>query len=327
MISDLNAILTLYPSIAQPTLPPEPLGNAGGLSGARLWRYRSGLGLLVARAWPPDGPDRAVLEEIHAWLSATDPLGFVPVPIPGRDGRTLYEHHDRLWEITPWMPGAASANQPSSSLIRAGFAALAAFHQRLAPLRVSGNSPGILARLREIDHLLGGGFTAIAHALDMQSADPLCPVAREWLGLARGAAASIQVVLKREACAVIELQPCLRDVRPDHLLFTGDRLTGLIDFGAMGIDTVAGDLARLASEWLGRDLSLRASGVQSYAGIRPISATETALIDVFERSALLLGGAHWIRWHFLERRAFTDPTAVARGLEKGLERLKSLVGI
>ncbi|MCA1685109.1 MAG: phosphotransferase, partial [Planctomycetia bacterium] len=119
-------------------------------------------------------------------------------------------------------------------------------------------------------------------------------------------------------------QPCLRDVRPEHLLFTDDRLTGLVDFGAAGVDTVAADLGRLASEWLGPDRVLRSAGLGAYHAVRPIGPEEMALIEVFERSAALLGGSHWVRWHFVERRRFEDPGAVGRGLEKSLERLRLL---
>ena len=49
------------------------------------------------------------------------------------------------------------------------------------------------------------------------------------------------------------LQPCLRDARPEHFLFDGDQLSGLVDFGAMAVDSVVGDLARLIGEWLDDD--------------------------------------------------------------------------
>ena len=31
----------------------EPLGGAGGFSGARLWRVTTGQGVFALRAWPP----------------------------------------------------------------------------------------------------------------------------------------------------------------------------------------------------------------------------------------------------------------------------------
>jgi homoserine kinase type II len=98
-------------------------------------------------------------------------------------------------------------------------------------------------------------------------------------------------------------------------------VTGLIDFGAMGIESVAADLARLLGDWVGADTGLRAEALDAYASIRPLAAVEIALIDVFEDSSALLGAGHWVRWHFLEGRTFDAPSAVAAGIERGLERL------
>ena len=280
------------------------------------------MGMLVVRAWPHDGPPRLTLEQIHRWLVETGPLGFIPVPVRGLDGRTLQEGAGRLWEVTPWMPGAADPEKfLSPSRINAGFAALAAFHQRLAHHAIPGTSPGLQARLRELEGLNGGGFALLERVLRQNEADPLSGLAMQWVDAARRGAPMLLDALRRAVGVVVERQPCLRDVRPDHFLFSDDRVTGLVDFGAMGFDTVAADLARLASEWPGRDQALRSLGFDAYNALRSISPRETALIDVFERSAALLGAGHWVRWHFLERRTFEDPLAVQRGLEKGLRRL------
>ena len=102
----LSTVLSAYPAVALPATDPVALGNAGGLSGSRLWRFSSGLGALVLRAWPVDGPTPVVLEQIHRWLADVAELGIIPVPIRRLDGRTLAMHAGRFWELTPWMPGA-----------------------------------------------------------------------------------------------------------------------------------------------------------------------------------------------------------------------------
>ena len=56
---------------------------------------------------------------------------------------------------------------------------------------------------------------------------------------------------------LIRLQPALRDARPEHFLFEDDRLSGLVDFGAMGVESVAADLARLIGEWFDGDPDAR----------------------------------------------------------------------
>ncbi len=322
MEPDLAALLQTFPQVARPIHPPEPLGNAGGLSGSRLWRYRSGLGLLVARAWPIDGPKRPALEQIHAWLDATAPLSFVPRPLRARDGQTLQALKGRLWEVTPWMPGAADLDpNPAPIHVRSAFAALAALHQRLGRDLKIEPSPGLHSRLRELDGLILGGFTNLENLLKSEPADPVRDLARQWVELARRFAGRFRDDLKRSAGVNVPCQPCLRDVRPDHFLFEGSTLTGLVDFGAMGVDTIAADLARLASEWLDHDLTLRPLAFEAYHAIRPIRPEEATLISAFERSAALLGAGHWVRWQYVDRRTFDDPLAVRRGLEKGLARL------
>jgi Ser/Thr protein kinase RdoA (MazF antagonist) len=324
MRDDLRAVLDRYPAIARPCAAPEPLGNAGGLSGSRLWRYASGRGRLVARAWPVDGPPRAAIERIHRWLGEAAGLGFVPVPLAARDGRTLHEQGGRLWEVAPWLAGTAAPGPPPSARLRAGFAALAAFHQSVRSDRSHGPSPGVRNRLHEIESLLGGGFTALDRVLGQASADPLAAPAKHWLALARWTAPRLVELLRRASGRVVALQPCLRDARPEHLLFEGDRVTGLVDFGAMAVESVAADLARLLAEWIGPARAERAEALDAYAAIRPLDESETVLIDVFEASAALLGAGHWVRWHFVEGRTFDAPGAVARGIEHGLERLARL---
>ncbi len=346
----LARLLAGYPALERPSAPPEPLGNAGGLSGARLWRYASGRGLLVARAWPPEGPNVAALERIHRWLRAANGpepgLGFLPVPLPALDGRTVHELGGRLWEVAPWLAGESERGwepedlahpHPQPDRVRAGFAALGAFHQALNVDRTRGPSPGILNRLSELDGWLAGGLPGLKFLLDRRwlpgsianeaetgtgtENDPCRELARRWVERASELGPRLIEPLRRASGLSVALQPCLRDARPDHFLFEGSRLTGLVDFGAMGIETVAADLARLLTEWTGNDRTLRALALRAYDEVRPLEPVETALIDVFEDAAALLGAGRWIGWHFIEGRTFSDPRAVLRGIERGLKRL------
>ncbi len=140
-----------------------------------------------------------------------------------------------------------------------------------------------------------------------------------------GQGAQLLDPLRLAAGRTIPLQPCLRDARPEHFLFEGDRVTGLVNFGAMGVDCVAGDLARLMGEWLEGDASARVEAMASYERIRPLGADEAAAIDAFASSSALLVGERWIRWHFIEGRRFDDPSAVAQGIARGLDHLERLV--
>jgi homoserine kinase type II len=322
---DLAAVLDRYPAGVQPLSAPAALGNAGGWSGAWLWRFVAGQGPLVARAWPPEGPGRGALEQIHGWLAEASRLGFVPVPLAARDGLTVQEQAGRLWEVVPWMPGAPERSVPPGRVrLRAALAGLSAFHRILAHHQTIGPSPGLGRRLRELEALIGGGFQSLEEVLARRQSDPVYGLAKRWLRLAPKHAPEMVDRLRHAAGQPVVLQPCLRDLRGEHLLFDGDRLTGLVDFGAIDLEIVAGDLARLLADWVGPDRALRAAALAAYAAHRPLTDSETALIDVFERSAAILGAGHWARWHFVEGRTFADPTAVGQGLIRCLERLESL---
>jgi homoserine kinase type II len=322
MTGTLRAVLSKYPALARPTAEPSPLGNAGGFSGASLWKFASGLGTLALKAWPVDGPDRAGVSTIHEWLGPASDLGFIPVPIATLDGSTTVEAGGRVWELGPWMPGQADLGRPPAPVrVRAMFTGLAAFHARLASERAEGPSPGLAARLAELERLLMGEFDALGRAVSGDPGDPRSAIVRVWIDRARTLAPRLLGPLRGASSRVVPLQPCLRDARPDHFLFEGDRLTGLVDFGAMGRDTVAGDLARLMAEALGPDRPSRTLALASYEAIRPLEGAELALIDHFERANALLGTGRWARWHFLDRRTFDDPEAILRGLRRGLERL------
>jgi homoserine kinase type II len=104
----------------------------------------------------------------------------------------------------------------------------------------------------------------------------------------------------------------------------GEQVTGLVDFGAMMIECVAADLARLLAEWVSADRSARADALQAYSAVRSLDDAEADLLKVFEESSVLLGGGHWVRWHFVEGRVFRDPEAVLRGLERGVDRAARL---
>lgn len=318
----IREVLKHYPEITQPWHEPQDLGNAGGLSGARFWKYRSALGELVLKRWPSPGPTRSTLRRNHDWLRQASPLPFVPLPILADNGETFLEILGHLWELQPWMPGTAPTADPSDpAQVGLAFEALAAFHDQLAEESRNGVSPGLAARLEEVDGWISRDFARVERIITNQTQDPALELAQQWLTLARDQAPRIKMLLESVARVAVRLQPCLKDIRREHWLFEGGHLSGLVDFGAMDRDNVATDLSRLASDWFGDDPVFRDLALKSYTSVRRLDPSEIGLIGVFDQSADLLVGGHWVRWLLIDRREFETPGAIIRGLSKGVGRL------
>src|SRR5215831_8092420 len=96
----VRQVLVQYP--AAPCMgEPIPLRNAGGFSGARLWRV-PGSPSLYLRAWPPSGMNPVRLRWLHGLMriARVAGLSFVPTVLRTEAGSTWVEHHGRLWELT-----------------------------------------------------------------------------------------------------------------------------------------------------------------------------------------------------------------------------------
>ncbi len=328
MVEDaVSLVLARYPLRLQPISLVRRLGNAGGSSGAMIWHYHAADGEMALRAWPGRGPTPARLEMIHGWLKELAEPGFValPVPLQARDGRTI-QHQDGLyWEVAPWLPGAASLERPpAAARVQSAFAALALVHRRLSRYAQRGTSAGLRLRIRELEILAAGGLDIMAAALERSQAEARAGPGQRWVSLARATIPRLLPSLSDAARLEVALQPCLRDARPEHFLFEADQLSGLIDFGAMGIESVAADLARLIGEWFPDDHALRAVALDAYQQARPLDPSEAALITALEAAGDVLIAGHWLSWHYLDHRHFDDPCAVERGVARGLHRLERL---
>ncbi len=150
---------------------PQPLGNHGGFSGARLWRIAGPAGPLCLRAWPAGFPAER-LRFIHVWTSAARGAGlcFVPQVFPSLAGTLWVEHSGRLWELQDWLPGEASYHRrPSLAKLQAACTALARLHSCWASSGRSeaGVCPAVLRRLeaaREWRELIQSGWRTLAPA-------------------------------------------------------------------------------------------------------------------------------------------------------------------
>lgn len=304
------------------SLSLTPLGNRGGFSGALLWRCDGRQASYCLRAWPT-GTVPQQLSALHALMRRSRDRGlpFVPALFAARCGATRVEQEGRLWEVTSWLPGQADFHaRPTAGKLRAACSALARLHLGWnRPTLARSRCPAVqrrLLRLQQWQELLHSGwqphFGACA-ALDA--------VAERAWRLLPACLDQLPTLLKPWRARPLPLQFCLCDVWHDHLLYEGDELTGLVDYGAVKTDHVAVDLARMLGSLVGDDREGWAAGLEAYRERGSLSADEEALAVVLDRSGTVLGATNWLRWVYRDGRPFEDLGLVAQRLAVLVERM------
>jgi Ser/Thr protein kinase RdoA (MazF antagonist) len=101
-------------------------------------------------------------------------------------------------------------------------------------------------------------------------------------------------------------------------------VTGLVDFGSMRPDNVATDIARLLGSMAVDNRDDWQLGLLAYQGVRRLGEKELALVETFDRTAVLMSGLQWLEWICLEQRDFLNRAAVLARVDESLGRLHVL---
>jgi homoserine kinase type II len=329
----------------------EPFASAqfvahasSGFSGARLWRCDIGDGRYVLRRWPDGQMNYKRLSWIHRMLrdARQSELAFVPDLVSSKRGGTCVEDDGTFWQLETWLPGEADLSDPPSiTKVAAAVESLARFHAAVAGDYLAdpwkcGSSPALGDRAELLDEMLNGGVAQIRNSSAFSA--PRHPwagiavAAWPWLNAIRDRAERMQNELAPYRKVVRPLQPVIRDVTRDHVLFTGNTVTGLVDYGAMSLDHVTVDLARLAGSyglaWFSADYRAVVDCVcETYRAskhARRLTDEEREEIVLLDRSGVLVAAYRWLRWIFVEERSFSDPQAVSDRIRKLIARDSAL---
>jgi len=168
--------------------------------------------------------------------------------------------------------------------------------------------------------------------------------------------------IERELCDALRIrvpvQPCLRDVWHDHLLFDGKSVSGIIDPAAARTDTVAADISRLLGSLIASNVQDRKrpladiksmgqvtryvleqqlvgtrlattpqgwfSALAAYGSVRGLSPEEIVLVGVLDRSGTLLSGMTWLARRFFSDAPLEQPERVAARMEMIATRIDRL---
>jgi homoserine kinase type II len=328
---ELTAVLRRYPIAAQTIVHVRAAKS--GLSGARVWRLeRSNGEPLCLRRWSPEDPSPERLRLIHGILAhlAAGGIAITPVPIESTAGETFVWHDATHWELTNWLPGMADyRTNPVRERLVAAMHALARLHLRAAAFAgcsalPAAVSPGIGERAGLFSSYRSVRMAELRSTVDSRSWPELAERAEEIISHFVRNADWLQRMLDDAGGLRVSQQPCIRDIHDEHVLFEGNSVSGIIDFGAMRYDNVATDIARLLGSMARENAVEWRAGLAAYREARPLSSDELTLISAFDASGILLGSVQWIDWIGLQRRQFSDRAVVLERIDRLLSRLRRI---
>ena len=288
-------------------------------------------------------------EWVHGLMRHARAAGVAEVPevLTAADGGSIVEEgNGRCWELVQFVEGQPCAS-PTPPRAAAALDALARLHLALRSLAHAapdhGRSPGVERRIEQVSELLARPLSRHCSARVDAIEEPsgvaeyvarvrvACRVADHLLttplgrrGLAAIAAARI---------GPVQRQAVVRDIWSDHVLFdpaATDRVAGIVDFHAAGIDTPLTDIARLLGSWewpscgsepAAAGITARWPGpLAAYAHARgaPLTAADRWLCDWLHASAVICGLDNWFRWILEECRRFPDAN-------RAVERIHALL--
>ena len=309
----------------------EPLGNAGGFSGSQLWKVKTVVGEFCLRRWPRPHPGPTELKMIHDVLQHVYVNGchVVAVPLKSKDGQTLIRSADHAWEVSQWVSGAADfSTNPNDQRLTSAMHALAGFHVAAAQWRStefgSENLQTVIRNLNRVSEAV----SAIA-ANNTQSTTAASELLELSQHLQRGGQQLAEVLLRQlkpfRSETKFQIQPVIRDIWHDHVFFSGDKVSGIVDFGAMSMDIVSFDLARLLGSLVGDDTDRLTTAIDAYAEIRPLSSAERELIPILDHCGVLIGSLNWFKWLAIENRTFESEPAVKKRIAMLTSRLTKIL--
>ncbi len=293
----------------------------GGLSNSRVWRLDTRFGPMCLKAWPNTVTSAERLDEIHrhVQLLIDSGLAFIPRVLRASGGETSFDAGGYLWEVTDWMQGEPdlSENVPRERR-RAAAEAVAEVHHCWRTGRCEKQtSPGLIQRIDKLSE------ASQQLAVFRQNSDSISPQSRD---LAHRTFSQIAIRADRLLQRLetlkypINTHFVVRDLHSEHVLFTEDVVSGLIDFGAARIDEPTLDLVRLFSSQSPTSREQRYESLKFYCDhanrlrLGIIGGEQDGLafdfdrmkqrFDCLDETSTLLAAFQWFQWLCVEGRAF-----------------------
>lgn len=265
------------------------------------------------KRWPVTA-ERERLLEIHRFQSylADTRKSLTPGLVKWSNGETLLEADDAYWEIADWKSGAPIENlgDVNDEQIRQCAEALASIHSRSESYHTQvGVSPGIQQR---VDGMIAAiqpctdkrrRFLESISAYDKYvAANVLKDISIRSMRVIPSLLDSVQRLSKKSVkCFWI-----LRDVWRQHILFQGNRISGMIDFGAARMDWPGLDLVRAFGTLMFESDPRWTMAIMHYLNQRGDDSLELADIRMIHRASVALSALQWLDWFAEEQFDWTN---------------------
>ena len=282
----------------------------GGFSQSRVFRCKAQGREYCLRSWPKQTYALERLEKVRRAVGQTHAAGMICLPnyFPDAEGEFLLDAGDSYWELCEWLPGKADylVNR-SPEKLGAALETLAALHQAWSGESGQDFSPAWRRRITGLEEAAQHQFTQKllleSHKCTERSAGSceLAMLGMKTANLTREHASSLHSLLNFIP-ARANLHFVLRNIWSDHVLFSGEKVSGVIDFGAAGIDEPATDVARLLGSMEPADADQWWHGLCEYRKHSPSLCPHRVL--VLDQVSCLLSAIQWAKWLILEGRQF-----------------------
>lgn len=247
--------------------------------------------------------------------------------------QTILSDESGHWQIEPWLPGFAiesagikSDHVNSTVRLLHKWHTLAAIYAADQPAdrplhRTTAPAPAVsrrLALVNSIDKLLLHKWREAARRDCHTEFGELALAAIDLMSLQQP---SLLMTLSRISSQKFPLQPVIRDLHADHVLFVGDNVTGFIDLNACTTDHVCNDLVRLCRSWFGADNRRVCEFIAAYEELHPLDSDGWKLLRALDRCNVFLNPLTWLQ------RRYDDGRLTQTEQPQVIRRLHELVAI
>jgi Ser/Thr protein kinase RdoA (MazF antagonist) len=318
-----------------------PLDPSLSLGSFRYWRIESPQEFFCLRRWPKGKPGQDQLQFIQAvlWTAAYEGIEFIPLPLETKTHKGFVKFDDSYWELLPWFDGfereAELSNRKHFHIVSA-MMALAQFHLAVSsfplPNLPVSTSSRIRSQLTLWKNWVPKHFNRLNQILLTSRSNPstleearLAKLGLTFLSLVVPLSGRCLSLLTHAACFMVPVQPVIGNALWQHVRFDDDGIYGMIDFTEITVDNVALDIASLLGSGSVSDHTLWTLGLKAYQSIRPLSADELFMVQIFDQTLVFLEGLQYLSHLFLEEKLLTDhqKNEMIRRLESCIFRLEN----